>query len=937
MTDIRIALLGPVRAWKGGAEIDLGPAQRRALLARLAVSAGQAVSTEELVDGLWGDAPPARAVAALHNHVSQLRAVLEEDRTAPQVLVSAGGGYLLRLPAEATDLAVLRRLVREAARLRAAGELAEAADRLARALELHEGVPLTGLPGRHAEQQRDRLAQRRLTVVHEWLDLCLELGQHGRVLDQLMPLVGEFPLHEGFRALLMTALYRSGRPAEALEVYADACRVLDAELGVGPTPPLRELHRRMRRRDPGLSAPAADRAGAPGCHPRPSQLPAAEADFTGRAELVEALTRVLAEPRATAPAVVALAGMGGVGKTALAVQVAQRVRHGFTDGQLYLNLRGARADPLEPGAALVHLLRSLGVAGSAVPEELDERAALYRSLLAERRVLVVLDDARDLAQLRPLLPGSEHSAVLVTSRARVLGLAPTRQVDLDVLAPGEALELFTRIVGDRRVGAEPAAAREVLAACCHLPLAVRIVAARSAARPDWPLAEVCRRLADRRRRLSELSLHDLAVEACFRLSYDQLPAPAARAFRLLAVPRTGDLSLPAAAAALELTEPSALDVLEGLVHAGLLESPAPDRYRYHDLLRLFAAGRAEQLDPPQERAALVLRMVDQAVATAANAYRVVRPGHGVPGVLAPVAVPGLPMPERADGQRWLAEEGDNLLDLAGQALDLAGAQGRVADLLLALDPHLDGGFLWRRLIDVCGRTLELAAAHDDARAEGRAGYMLGGGLMQLARLDEAEPVAARAAERAEACRDLPVLAEISNVRAMIAHQRRRTDESFALIDEAIRLADACGSAWTKANVLANSVISHLARGQAEPAERAAEQSLAMFRAVGDPFGEAYALHCAGRAARALGGPDRAIALYEQVLALARTHGFPVFEPSSLLSGADCHLDAGRPAEAARWAERSVAAARALQMQRMEAAALDALARSRTARQGAAGP
>ncbi|MFJ1709239.1 BTAD domain-containing putative transcriptional regulator [Kitasatospora sp. NPDC088346] len=939
VTDIRIELLGPVRVWRATEELGLGPAQRRAVLAQLAASQGRAVTTEELIEGLWGDTPPTRAVAAVRNHVSQLREVLEEDRTAPRVLVSAGGGYVLRLPPGATDLAAFQTLVREAAHLRTVGDLAGAADRLRRALELQTGVPLAGIPGAHAERLRARFAQRRLTVVHERLDIVLALGHHARKVGELASLVEEFPLHEGFRALLMTALYRSGRQSEALEAFADACRHLDATLGVEPTRPLQNLHQRILRRDPDLATPAAPVAGREaGGHPRPAQLPADVPEFTGRHELVEALVRLVEAPQAMAPAIVAVAGLGGVGKTTLAVHVAQRVGHRFTDGQLYVNLRGARPDPMEPGAVLARFLRSLGVAESALPEQVDERAAMYRSLLAERRVLVVLDDARDLAQVRPLLPGSEHSAVLVTSRSRLLGLAPTRQVDLDVLEADEALELFSRIAGHERVGADPEAAGELLAACCHLPLAIRIVAARTAAHPDWSLAEVCRRLADRRQRLAELSTHDLAVEACFQLSYDQLSPLAARAFRLLAVPETTDLSLPSAAAALELEDWPLLDVLEGLVQAGLLESPAPDRYRYHDLLRLFAQARAEQLDPEQERSALVLRMVDHAVATAANAYRIVRPGHGIPDVLNPVAVPGLPMPERTDGHRWLDEEGGNLLDLAGQALDITGAHAAVADLLLALDPHLDTGFLWRELIGVCRRTMQLAATHGDARAEGRAGYMLGGGLMQLHELDEAEPVSARAAEQAGACRDLPVLAEINNVLAMIAHRRQRSPrESFAFSREAIRLAEGCGSAWTKANALANSVVWHLADEEPDLACRAGEESLSMFRALGDPFGEAYALHCSGRAIRVLGDFEHAISLYEQVLTLARAHDLPVFEPSSLLFIADCHLDAGRPAEAASWAEQSVAAGQRLQMGRIEGLARDTLARALAAQQGADGP
>ncbi|WP_395292999.1 BTAD domain-containing putative transcriptional regulator [Kitasatospora hibisci] len=933
MTGIRISLLGPVRAWRGDAELPLGPAQRRAVLAMLAGAEGRAVTTEELIDGLWGEDLPNHAVAAIRNHVSGLRSVLEEDRTAPQLLVSVGGGYALRLAPDGTDLAVFQQLARDAARLRAGGDPAGASARLRRALELPTGTPLAGVPGGHAERQRERLAQLRLAVLHERLELDLELGRHAEQVNELTSLVEEFPLHEGLAALLMTALYRSGRPAEALTTFAATRRALDTGLGVEPTLPLRELHERIRQGDPGLAAPTAPpphpspaAAGPRESRPRPEQLPSDASEFTGRRELVQSLMGLVERPPAFAPTIIAVAGMGGVGKTALAVHLARRVRARFPDGQLYVNLRGGRPDPMEPGAVLVHFLRSLGVPESAVPDQLDERSGLFRSLLAERRVLVVLDDARDLDQLRPLLPGSEHSTVLVTSRSSLLGLAPTRHVDLDVLEPDESLELLARIAGRRRVAEEPDAARELLAACCHLPLAIRIVAARSALRPDWSLAAIGARLADRRQRLAELSLHDLAVEACFQLSYDQLTPGAAHAFRLLAVPQTADLSLPAAAAALELTEHAALDVLEGLVHAGLLESPAPDRYRYHDLLRLFAQARAEQLDSPQERAGLILRMVDQAVATAANAYRTVRPSHAVADAIGAVPVTGSALTDRAGARRWLDEEGGNLLALAEQALGIAGAHRVVADLLLALDPHLEAGFRWRALIDVCRRTMRQAADRGDARAEGRAGYMLGGGLMQLGRLDEAEPVADRAAEQARSCRDLPVLAEVLNVCAMIAHIRQRTEVSHVLHAETVRLAEECGSTWTTANALATSVPWHLARGDAGTAVRAAERSLALFRALDDPFGEVYALHSTGRAARVLGDTERAISLHERGLALADAHGFLVFEPMALVHLANCHLEAGRPAEAAARAEQAVTASRRLHRQDTETAALDLLRR-----------
>ncbi|MGW4896589.1 BTAD domain-containing putative transcriptional regulator [Kitasatospora sp. NPDC004240] len=472
-------------------------------------------------------------------------------------------------------------------------------------MALWTGTALSGVPGPYAERQRERLACGRLTVLEERLGLELALGGHGRLVEELTALAAEHPLREGPRGLLMTALYRAGRQAEALEVFADARRVLAGEMGVEPGPGLRRLQRRILRADPGLapaSAPAAPPAPAVSPAPSvppgpiapavPAQLPPDVGDFTGRTAEVELIAGALADDRRPGPAVVVVTGALGVGKTTLAVRAARTVRAAFADGQLYADLNGTRGEPADPADVLAGFLRALGVPAEEMPERVAERAGRYRALLAGRRALVVLDGARDEAQLRHLLPGEASGAVLVTSRARLDGLGPSPTVHLGRLTPDEAREFLSAVAGGPRIAAEPAAAEAIGAACGRLPLALRVAATKLAARPAWSVAAFADRLRDEHRRLGELRVGALAVEAELAHALGLLTDGTADALpRLAALPRFADLpgcSAPEAAVALGVPEATADRILEALAAAGLLDSPAPGRYALHDLVRLFA-------------------------------------------------------------------------------------------------------------------------------------------------------------------------------------------------------------------------------------------------------------------------------------------------------------------------------------------------------------
>lgn len=756
---LRFQVLGPVRAWRGDRPLPLGPPQQRAVLAMLLLHAGRPVSVPQLVDALWDERPPPRAVGTVRTYISRLRGLLEPER-APrqpaQLLLSSGGGYALRLPGEALDAARFEERLATARRLRRAGDAAGAYEQLRGALALPEGVALAGLPGPYAQRQRDRLTELCVTTQEELFGCGLELGDQagppGDSIAGLRAFAAEHPLRERTQALLMLALHRAGRRAEALGVYAATRRTLDAELGTGPGAELRALYGKLRegagsygRAGPGAGRSCIGPGAGPGAgrepgrasgptpnapqiappSPVPAQLPPGIADFTGRTAAVADLASALrGAAGGRAPVVATLSGLGGVGKTALALHVAHSVRTCFPDGQLYVDLQGTGRAPADSGAVLTHFLRALGVAESAVPDGLEQKSALYRSLIADRRVLVLLDDARDSAQVRPLLPGAPGCAVLVTGRTRTLALPGAGRVDVEVLDEAEALGLLGAIVGAERVAAEPEAARELVAICGGLPLAVRIAAARLASRPGWTLADLVARLSERRR-LDELRVGDLGVEATFRVGYEALGPGLAHAFRALALGSLPTFCRAAAAALLDTTDEAAESAVEELVDAGLLEAHGEDRYRYHDLVALFARRLGERHESPAERAAAQLRCFDHVRATVLTAARLIRP-HGVPPDLPRHPDrPGRALADAEAAREWLHTAHPRLYAAVERVLDATpGLLGPAVDLLTAWSYALRTTARHRELEPLIRRAVDSARRHGDDRAAARARRLL---------------------------------------------------------------------------------------------------------------------------------------------------------------------------------------------------------------------
>ncbi|MFC8709899.1 BTAD domain-containing putative transcriptional regulator [Streptomyces sp. NPDC057197] len=894
---LRFCVLGPVRAWRGEEPLPTGSPQQRALLAALLLREGRTATAAELIDALWGEEPPSQALAALRTYASRLRKVLD-----PGVLVSESGGYAVRgLDAGALDLATAQDLGTEADKARAAGDLHRARALLGRALHLWDGEPLAGVPGPYAEAQRARLEEWRLQLLEARLDMDLEQARHGEAVSELTALTAAHPLRERLRELLMLALYRSGRQAEALAVYADTRRLLADELGVDPRPELRELQQRILRADPALAEPSAPAPEPVAAQVRPAQLPATVPDFTGRASFVTELSDMLASAEGRVMAVSALAGIGGVGKTTLAVHVAHRARASFPDGQLYVDLQGAGQRAAEPETVLGSFLRALGTADSAIPDSLEERAALYRSVLDGRRVLVLLDNARDAAQIRPLLPGTEGCAALVTSRVRMVGLAGAHLVDLDVMSPEEALQLFVRIVGEERVASEREAALDVVAACGFLPLAIRIAASRLAARRTWTVSVLAAKLADERRRLDELQAGDLAVKATFELGYGQLEPAQARAFRLLGLADGPDISLAAAAAVLDLPAEDTEDLLEALVDTSLLESAAPGRYRFHDLVRLYARACAERDEqPPGERDAAMSRLLDFYLATAAGAYALERPGDRLVDHLHTARHPGLVFEDRHKAQDWLYTEAVSLLACVRQSTQPAFLERAVDTLWAAVDLAESGTN--SKAYEGVAAALRDAAERDAApRAEARALICLAYVHSITGRFD----LAVRAAEhsaRLSAGTDPLAACWAYNTLGVIAIYQKRFEDGEDLLTRAIEGFRACQDRAGEASALCNLSRIHLDSGRIPSAVSLAQQGTDMYDDMGHALKGANGRYALGLALTQSGRTSEAAARLQEALTVFQDSRQQLWAGMTLFRLAEVDLAARRPAQAAAGAE-----------------------------------
>ncbi|MCK7621825.1 NB-ARC domain-containing protein [Streptomyces sp. RS10V-4] len=948
---LRIAALGPLRAWRGDRPLDTGPAQQRAVLTSLTLRCGQVASADELVRDVWGPEPPASAHAAVRNHISRLRTVLESGSAAPTTLVSVAGGYALHLPDGALDVSRAERLHARAQAARSHGDLEAAVRFLVEAEALWDGTPLTGVPGPYAQRQRDRLTEYRLLLVEARLSLELQLGGHSRVVGELLTLADEHPLREGLRALQMLALYRCGRQADALAGYTEARRHLAAELGVDPGPELERLHQRMLEADPALApqpgAAAAPPAPGPAAGPDrppwvpPAQIPPDAPDFTGRREEGRHVRHALAgavRTDATAPVVCVIHGMGGVGKTALAVHAAHAVREQFPDGQLYADLRGAGRERADPYEVQELFLRSLGVLASNVPGGREERTALYRSRMAGRRLLLLLDNAADTEQVSALLPGTAGSAALVTSRTALTCLPATTCTALEPFSEQEALALLERIAGSERCRQEQRTARDLVRACGMLPLAVRVVGARLAARPRWTLATLAERLSDRSQRLGELEAGSLAVESVFHFGYSSLDEPEARAFRLLAIPEVPDLSPPAAAAVLDCDRREAEALLEALVHHGLLEPGEPGRYRYHDLLRLFARHRTLDTDPAPTRQAALSRIARFHLTGTSSAMRAERPYSRLPDTTDADGSPGAAFTDALHAQEWMLHELPAMLAVAGQILHhpyrpVSAEDTRTLSCLLALLMTFTDFCLPWDTIHQLGHTVLRAADHHGERLATVFGCIAAAvACAQSGHHEEAAALAARAdatldpADRVLAVRTVYTMGVVATVRP------GNLGEAIGHFRSAHALACGNGEHGMAAQCSISLARAELALDRPHQALEAARDALARCTTGDNPVGIALARRVVGDALERLGRYEEAVTEYGAALAVCRAHGLHAQRARTLLGLASVLTAVDRPEQA-----RTCAAEAGAALAQLGDATGEAQARAVLDRLPAAGP
>ncbi|MFF4537687.1 BTAD domain-containing putative transcriptional regulator [Streptomyces aureus] len=933
---LRFSLLGPPRAWRGGTELPLGSPQQRAVLAVLLLRRGRAVGVGELVDGVWGHDPPAGAVPTLRTYVSRLRKLLEPGRppgAPPRLLVSLGDGYALRTEEITGDLGDFEENLARAERLRARGDSRGAARLLDTTLAGWQGTPLAGVPGPFAEAERARLTERRLAALEYRLRVELELGRHEAVLPELVALHEAQPLREAVCELLLVALYRCGRRAEALEVYASTRRTLVDELGIEPGSSLRAAHARLLAGDLDLSPPPVpvpagteDTAdpGAPGDVPEtgadgsggdgpsraagnvhPSQLPADLPLFTGRdAELRQVDALLPAEEHPDTAVIGLVNGMAGAGKTTLAVHWAHRVAHRFPDGSLYVNLRGydQGGSVMEPTEALETFLVALGVAPQAVPEGVDAQAALYRSVLAGRRVLIVLDNARDSAQVRPLLPGTPGCPVLVTSRSRLTGLVAghgAHPLTLGPLTGGEARAMLSRRIGAARVDAEPEAAEAIVGLCARLPLALAIVAARAAHHPGFRLADIADELRETHGSLDAFTGGDAQTDAraVFSWSYHALPSAAADLFRRLSLHPGPDIGTAAAAALAGAPVRPVRALLTELTGASLIGEHAPGRFAFHDLLRAYARELAGTEDTEERRGTALLRMHDHYLHTTHHASAVISPRRETLP-LPPSTTDGgaVRFTGRRQAMQWLRTERHVLRAVVEHAA-AHGHEDHAWRTAVGLDLYFDRLGFWHDLMEINSAALRAARAVGDRTGEAHALRGLGFFHTRFAHSAEARRDLGRALELFRAEGDGPGEARTRRCLAYQANGEGRFAVSLDHYAHARDLYLAEGNVGNEALVLNEVGWTYILLGEHEKALEHCEKAVALLQEIGDPAGEAAAQDSVGYAHHQLGRYEAAVGPFERALALYREIGDHYLEADTLRHIADSRLAAGEREEA----------------------------------------
>jgi DNA-binding SARP family transcriptional activator/Tfp pilus assembly protein PilF len=863
---LAVNVLGPLAVTAGGRPVPVTAGRLRTLLVALALSAGEEVSVDRLAGMVWGEAAPAHVRRTVQIYVTRLRKLL-----GPEAVVTSPVGYGLQIDPQRVDAIRFERLLDAAA---AAGDPATERAGLAQALALWRGDPFDGLRSAWLEGvQATRLTEEYLTGLQRRIELDLDLGAGAGLVAELRELTVRHPLREPFWGHLMTALYRAGRQADALATYQRLYRLLAGELGVEPGQGLQALHRQILTASAELSPP-----GHPAAQPlsslppavTPRQLPADVVAFTGRENELADLDRI---PDSDPVVITSIDGMAGVGKTALAVHIAHRLAGRYPDGQLFIDLHGYTQgmEPVEPAEALDHLLRSLGVPGTQIPSRVDERAGLYRTRLADRRMLILLDNAATDSQVAPLLPGAPGCLALVTSRHRLAGLDHTHTLSLDTLPVADAVRLFTRTTGERRLGDPPADLLAELAELCgRLPLAIRIAAARLRSHPTWDLPHLLLRLRNQQHRLGELEAGQRSVTAALDLSYQHLNVHQQQTYRRLGLHPGPDIEPYATAALLDSTALHATRVLDHLHDAHLLLEPVTGRYTFHDLTRAHAAQTASRDQIETAARAAVDRLLDHYRHTAARAMDAAYPYERAsrPPV-PPASTPGPDLPGREPALSWLDAELSNLLAAARHAAE-HDRPAHVMHLSTVLHRHLR----------TRGRYHDAETLHRQALVTARAaGHRTG---------------------------ELEALTSLGHTHRLLYRYQQASD----CYQQALQIARATGHHNGELDALNGLGHIHRRQGRYAPAADYFARALQIARTAGHRDGELEALNGLGRVHRRQGRYEKAATHHQQALQIARTAGHRTGEVEALNGVGRIHQWRGRYAQAANYHEQSLRLARA---------------------------
>jgi DNA-binding SARP family transcriptional activator/tetratricopeptide (TPR) repeat protein len=874
-------VLGPFEVRVRDEVLDLGGPRIRTLLALLTANAGRVTTVGTMVEALWGPQSPPDAHRTVRSYISRLRRALAVDR----LIVTHPAGYVLRLEPHVVDARRFERLVEAGRDALSAGQPASAAEQLSLALTLWRGEAygeFVTTPVLRAEAAR--LEGLRLGAVEDRVDADLATGAGVTLVEELTGLTDRHPGRERLWGQLMTALYRAGRQVEALDAYLRARTVLIDRFGLDPSPRLSEIHQQVLDNDARLFGVPAT---APG-EPARDDLPGDIADFAGRDTELAVLTTARAAGR---PAVViqAIDGMAGVGKTTLVVHAAHRFAEHYHD-RLFIDLHGHASShrPVTAMAALDTLLRALGVPPDRIPQDPDARAALWRAELATRSVLVVLDNAADAAQVRPLLPGTSRSLTLITSRRRLVDLDATQVVSLDVLPEADAVALFTSVAGGDRTECP---VHEVVALCGHLPLAIRIAAARLRARPAWTVSYLAERLQQAHSPLTELEAGDRSVAAAFALSYENLDAPQRRVFRLLGIHPGPDFDAHATAALAAVDLPEAERLLESLVDDHLLQEPAPGRYRFHDLVRQHAHAVALADEPEALRYKALRRVVDYYLHTAHNGSRLLDQQHP------PIAVEDAadcvphPLPDSAAVMAWFDANHCGVVD-AQTAAEEAGWDTLVWQLAWSLDNfHYRRGHLhdniasWQAGLTAAERLGDLAV---QARAHRRLGLV----YAPLGRDEEALLHLRQSLALSQQVGDTLGEAGAHLVLALALTWRKDDHGVLAHLTQARNLYRLIGNTQWEVRALSMMGASYTRLGHHARARRFCESALSLCMQHNDIYGQADSLDSLGAIAGNTGDHRQALDHHVRALALWRELDNTYRQAGTLAALGDTHRDLG---------------------------------------------